>query len=78
MESLRGSRTRLLLILGLMGLLVLLFAAPVSAAEPEVVASGLDSPRGLTFGSDGTLYIAEAGRGGEAPCMPGPEGGLPH
>ena len=29
-----------------------------------VVASELDSPRGLTFGPNGTLYVAEAGVGG--------------
>src|SRR5882672_11211875 len=29
-----------------------------------VVASGLDGPRGLKFGPDGALYVAEAGRGG--------------
>ncbi|MCC7372365.1 MAG: ScyD/ScyE family protein [Chloroflexi bacterium] len=32
-----------------------------------VVASGLDSPRGLTFGPDGKLYVAEAGTGGDEP-----------
>ena len=30
----------------------------------EVLASGLDGPRKLTFGPDGALYVAEAGRGG--------------
>jgi sugar lactone lactonase YvrE len=30
-----------------------------------VVASGLNNPRHITFGSDGTLYIAEAGQGGD-------------
>jgi len=48
------------------------------AAEPpfEVVASGLDNPRGLAFAHDGALYIAEAGRGGDGPCLPNPsEGG---
>jgi hypothetical protein len=38
------------------------------------VASGLDNPRGLAFGPDGSLYVAESGRGGEGPCFPGPEG----
>jgi hypothetical protein len=40
-----------------------------------VVAQNLDNPRGLTFAADGTLYIAEAGRGGTGPCQTGPEGG---
>ncbi|BEL02728.1 hypothetical protein Q0Z83_009190 [Actinoplanes sichuanensis] len=30
----------------------------------EIVARGLDNPRGLAFGSRGELYVAEAGRGG--------------
>jgi hypothetical protein len=33
------------------------------------VMSGLDNPRGLTFGPEGGLYVAEAGRGGEEPCQ---------
>lgn len=37
--------------------------APVPSSG-TVVASGLNDPRGLAFGSDGTLYIAEAGTGG--------------
>jgi hypothetical protein len=39
------------------------------------VATGLDNPRGLAFAPNGTLYVAEAGRGGSGPCFPGPEGG---
>ncbi|MEU4622689.1 ScyD/ScyE family protein [Actinoplanes sp. NPDC023801] len=39
----------------------------------EVVARGLDNPRGLAFGSRGELYVAEAGRGG--PCHAGAAGG---
>jgi hypothetical protein len=42
----------------------------------QVVASGLDSPRGLTFGANNTLYIAEAGVGGDAPCFAHPLGQL--
>jgi glucose/arabinose dehydrogenase len=29
-------------------------------SEIEVIASGLDSPRKLSFGPDGVLYVAEA------------------
>jgi len=43
-------------------------------SAPAVVAKGLDNPRGLAFDSDGALYVAEAGRGGAGPCIPGPEG----
>ena len=41
-------------------------AANQASAEPTVtvVMSGLDSPRGLAFGPQGALYVAEAGRGG--------------
>lgn len=39
----------------------------------RTVASGLDNPRGLTF-HNGSLYVAEAGKGGAGPCFPGPEG----
>jgi len=49
----------------------------VSAAhdsELEVVASGLDNPRGLDFSHWGALYVAEAGRGGAGPCLTGPDG----
>ncbi|MFC3981091.1 ScyD/ScyE family protein [Streptosporangium jomthongense] len=48
-------------------------AGPVTAARadggaPEVVAKGLDSPRGISFGPDGALYIAESGHGGKVKC----------
>lgn len=57
--------------------------APVSPAGAHtrprdpgttIVAQGLDNPRQLSFGPDGSLYIAESGRGGAGPCFDGPEG----
>lgn len=41
---------------------------------PVVVASGLDNPRLLSFGPNGSLYVAESGRGGTLGCVDGPEG----
>jgi len=35
--------------------------AEVSAAAITTVMSGLNSPRGLSFGPEGGLYVAEAG-----------------
>ncbi|HEY9626960.1 MAG TPA: ScyD/ScyE family protein [Coleofasciculaceae cyanobacterium] len=43
-----------------------------NAPQIEVLASGLDGPRGLTFGSDGALYVTEAGRGGPGASIPSP------
>lgn len=57
--------------------LALCFTRPLTTAAAEtwqVVVSGLDNPRGLAFGPEGGLYIAQAGRGGDGPCGPGPEG----
>jgi hypothetical protein len=69
------------------------FAPVASIGQPAIeptpfilVASGLEGPRGLRFGPDGYLYVAEAGTGGTAstagqctqvPTPPGPwTGGL--
>ncbi len=46
-----------------------------SSGEPSVtlLAEGLDSPRGITMGPEGQLYVAEAGRGpqqGFDPTLP--------
>jgi hypothetical protein len=59
------------------------FPCPLDPAL-TCVMSGLDSPRGLAFGPEGALYVAEAGRGGanlENPedgfcCFTGPFGGM--
>ena len=40
-----------------------------ASATLEVVASGLANPRGLNFGPEGGLYVAEAGTGGTGPCI---------
>jgi hypothetical protein len=42
-----------------------------SSGDLEVIADGLDNPRGIGFGPDGALYVAEAGSGGPGPenCM---------
>jgi len=36
---------------------------------------GLNNPRGLAFCSNGSLYAAEAGVGGDGPSIESPEGG---
>src|SRR5204863_9657818 len=44
---------------------LLAFTVGVKADPPyTVVADGLQSPRGLTFGPGGRLYVAQAGSGG--------------
>jgi glucose/arabinose dehydrogenase len=45
--------------------------------ELKVVAEGLDNPRGIGFGPDGALYVAESGSGGAGPRVEGLEGGRP-
>jgi glucose/arabinose dehydrogenase len=60
------------------GLVAVTAGLPAAAQEPAMteVASGLNSPRGLSFGPNGALYVAEAGTGGEGACVTGPEGDL--
>ena len=49
--------------------------APVAAQEPtiEVLAEGLNIPRGIDIASDGSLFVVEAGVGGDN-CPDGPAG----
>ncbi len=60
--------------------------APPLPANATLVAAGLEGPRGLRFGPDGYLYVAEAGTGGststaltctQVPTPPGPYTGGP-
>jgi hypothetical protein len=49
----------------------LVVAAAPAQAQGDVVASGLNNPRLLSFSPGGTLYVAEAGAGGSGPCAVG-------
>ena len=64
---------RALGVIGILAVLLILFGVPsdTTSAQPfEVIASGLDNPRGLAFGPEGALYVVEAGVGGDTDtCM---------
>jgi hypothetical protein len=59
--------------LALLGGIATLATTTHAAAEPEIVAAGLNNPRGLAFGPGARLYVAESGHGGDGVCKPNPE-----
>ena len=44
-------------------------SASHAAPQVDVIATGLNNPRGIAFSPDGRLYVAEAGRGGSGNCI---------
>ena len=44
--------------------------AAMAADDLPAVAAGLTNPRGMTWGADGTLFVALAGTGGDTPGEP--------
>jgi hypothetical protein len=72
------SRLRSVLGIALLVAVAATYAPLTAQSSMLVVASGLDNPRGLSFGPDGALYVAEAGRGGTSTlCVPTPEPPFP-
>ncbi|AMV40460.1 ScyD/ScyE family protein [Planctomyces sp. SH-PL62] len=63
-------RGRFGFLVGIVGLALCLSPTGAGAGyTTAVVMVGLDNPRGLAWGPDGSLYVAEAGRGGDGPSI---------
>ena len=52
-------------------------ASALAAADVQVIAQGLNNPRGIALAPNGWLYVAETGTGGDGGCQPNPEPGQP-
>ena len=62
-------RHLVVLVCVLAAVVVLLPVSAPAAPTATVAMSGLDNPRGLAFAPDGSLYVAEAGKGGTGQCL---------
>jgi hypothetical protein len=60
---------RVLVAVAGIGTAIAVGAYPAGALTITPVASGLDNPRGMAFGPNGALYVAEAGQGGTDLCF---------
>lgn len=58
------SHRRLVLTASAALMVAALLPGTAAANGPVPVATGLDNPRGITIASDGSIYVAESGRGG--------------
>jgi hypothetical protein len=68
MKNLRHYFTAIAVVLSSLALVAVAVNAAPDDENFEVIANGLDNPRGLTW-NGGALYVAEAGIGGDGPCV---------
>jgi hypothetical protein len=77
-DALAGVRRRRwwIVVAGAVAAVALALPVGAGAAGPEVdvIADGLDNPRGLTVLHGDTVLVTEAGRGGDGPCIIGAGG----